>query len=573
MKRKNPFAGKSNNTDPDINDIEDIAQELQKLEKELGKEEFNRLLDEAIRRYDELEDNHDEYLDDDEDLYDIDPVTVQEWKDTHPSNLTCASDSYYAALATDICDIISEFTLPASAPHDLPRELGRVLAAYLEDIVSGTKVFSAMRRVCRQRYGYMLPFYDCEHQDYMPDHINDEDIRFLIWKTACQLGEEQNTTFSPLAEGWALIADRVFDELNARYEEAPEARRVANWLQHAFRKEDYVLIREITTWLVFNNPLSYLPGFMDTILEGVEQAAYRDQRIDYNNVTAVMYGLISYQSWQRSMSPMGCPAKTLAAAIASEFGYDAVAEDIEAIEVLPKQVYAIERDRKNRKIFFETADHIKLEVERASFAKGFRPEEIQYAQCNLLKYKGKYMLNGMLTGNPDLKPLWENQQSFISFERQSEQAQEWISIMNGQQVVCVTNISTILNKIGFRTDAKDETPDAKNFIVMLSRELGLAVLPDMGYAFDIPGNRFFRKRAAAKDSFSDLVFHNSIPHDVAAYIQKHNLLPEACIGASQGKAVGRQIIQDYLAFWIGFYRNLPPYGTAPRIDPDGNPDD
>lgn len=206
----------------------------------------------------------------------------------------------------------------------------------------------------------------------MPDHINDEDIRFLIWKAACQLGEEQNTTFSPLAAGWALIADRVFDELNARYEEAPEARRVADWLQRAFRKEDYVLIREITTWLVFNNPLSYLPGFMDTILEGVEQA-YRDERIDYNNITAVMYGLIAYQSWQRSMSPMGCPAKTLAAAIASELGYDAVAEDIEAIEVLPKQVYAIERNRKNRKIFFETSDHIKLEVERESFAKGFRP--------------------------------------------------------------------------------------------------------------------------------------------------------------------------------------------------------
>lgn len=572
MKRKNPFAGKTRNIDPNIDDIEDIAQELQKLEKELGKEKFNRLLDEAIRRYDELEGNHDGTLEDDEDLYNLDAVTVQEWKDTHPANLTCASDSYYAALATDLCDIISEFTLPASAPHDLPRELGRVLAAYLEDIVSGTKVFSAMRRVCRQRYGYMLPFYDCEHQDYMLDHINEEDIRFLIWKTACQLGKERNTTFSPLATGWALIADRVFDELNSRYEEAPEARRVADWLQRTFRKDDYVLIRDITTWLVFNNPLSYLPGFMDTILEGVEQV-YRDERIGYNNITPMIYGLIASESWQRSMSPMGCAAKTLAGAMACEFGYDTLAEDIEAIEVLPKQIYAIERDRKNRKIFFETSDHIKLEVERESFAKGFRPEEIQYAQCNLLKYKGKYMLNGMLTGNPDLKTLWENQQSFISFERQSEQAQELISIMDGRQVVCVTNINTILKKLGFPTYTEGQTLDAKNFIVMLSRELGLAVLPDMGYAFDIPGNRFFRKRAAAKDSFSDLVFHNSIPQDVAVYIQKHNLLPQACIGASQGKAVGRQIVQDYLAFWIGFYRELPPYGTAPRIDPDENPDD
>ena len=52
--------------------------------------------------------------------------------------------------------------------------------------------------------------------------------------------------------------------------------------------------------------------------------------------------------------------------------------------------------------------------------------------------------------------------------------------------------------------------------------------------------------------------------DVAVYIQEHNLLPEACIGASQGKETGRKIVQDYIAFWIGFYRRLPAYGNAPK---------
>lgn len=92
----------------------------------------------------------------------------------------------------------------------------------------------------------------------------------------------------------------------------------------------------------------------------------------------------------------------------------------------------------------------------------------------------------------------------------------------------------------------------------------------MGYAFDIPGNRFFRKRAAAKDSFADVVFHNAMPYDVAMYLQKNNMLPEASIAASQGKEAGLRIVQDYLAFWIGFYCELPAYGTTPMPNIDEN---
>lgn len=109
------------------------------------------------------------------------------------------------------------------------------------------------------------------------------------------------------------------------------------------------------------------------------------------------------------------------------------------------------------------------------------------------------------------------------------------------------------------------TPGAKKYVIFLSEEMGVAVAPDFGYAFAIPDNRFFRKCRAAKDSFGQMIMHNAIPHDVAMYIQEQHLLPEACIFASQGKDVGLNIVQDYIAFWIGFYCELPAYGTAPQF--------
>ena len=568
-KRINPFTGKLIRENTDNESIEDIMKEMREMEKILGKENFNRLLQETIDKmdYEDLQDESLDEIDDDEELYDLDPVVTKEWSETHPASLVCASDSYYADMANDLADIVSSYKVSIPASDEFARELGRVMAAYLEDNVSGTKIFSAMRRVCKERYGYPLPFYDCQHPDYLQDHINVEDIKFLIWKTACLHGKEYNKTYSPLAPGWDLLSERIFEELDSRYEEAPEARRVADWLERALRKEDYIDIREIASWLVLRNPLCYKPDYLNQIQDEVVDAAL-EKNADTRSISTVLYGIVSSEAWQRSMSPMGCPSRTLTAAIAAEFGYSALAEEIETIEVLPNQIYAVSQDKKSRKILFETCQHVKLEVQRQSFAKGFRPDEIQYAQCTLLNYKSEYLLNGMLTGNPDLRKTWEKQSPLLTFEQNREQASEYIDMLDGRQVFCVKSLNAFMKKLGLSPENGKEGSDAENYIVILSKELGLAILPDMGYAFDIPGNRFFRKRAAEKNSFGRLIFHNEMPHDVAMYIQEHNLLPLASIGASQGKETGLRIVQDYLAFWIGFYRELPTYGDMPKFIAD-----
>lgn len=540
----------------------ELFQKMNELEEMLGKKKFNRLMGKAMDKFEETGNlwNGDEGLQEVvDDLMDFEPVTATEWSDTHPTNLVCGSDKYYADLANDICSILSEIPLPTSAPDNLIHELGRVLAAYLEDIISETKVFSAMRRVCMARYGYALPFFDCSHPDYMPDHINEEDIRFLIWMTSCRLGRGKNQTFSPLAPGWELMADKVFDELNSRYEEAPESRRVADWLRRSLRKGEYMDIREIAIWLVSRNPLTYIYGFMDELYDMVNEEL-SEGRYDPKLIDQAAYGYMAMEAWQRSMSAMGCPSRTLVAAIASEFGFDSQAKEIEAIEVFPKQVYAISKEKK--KILFEASDHEIIEVHLDSLSKDYRPGDTKYGACTLVKYKGEYLLNGVLVGNDEFEDEWQNQTRFLSFEQMQKEAKEYIEKLDGQQVLCVTDIKKFLKKIDVPANCMNEPEGAKNIVVLISKELGIGLMPDVGYAFDLPGNRFYRKRAAAKDSFAELVFNNSIPHDVAEYIEKHHLLPEASIFTSQGKETGLRIVQDYLAFWIGFYCSLPAYGRA-----------
>lgn len=588
-KLSNPFEGKDNLFNPRTNNAGDsttdddnimaMIEDLRQMEKELGPGRFKKLFNSALKEtlkdpefkemvedpaldldsepgypYEDDDDGNDAYWRDEDK-----PLTKEDWTATHPANLTCGSDRYYADLANALTDALDMMPLSPETPDEFTRELGRVLAAYLEDIVSGTKVFASMRRVCQERYGYPLPFYDCSHDDYMPDHINEEDIKFLIWKTICLEGKYLDKTYSPLAPGWEMLAGKMFDELNDRFEKAQEATRVADWLSKSFRNGDYMDIREIATWLVLENPLTYFPDYKEDLLAELDDYILENPDI---NPGQIFYGCIARESWQRSMSAMGCPSRTLVAAMAEEFGYHERAVEIEAIEVLPQQIYKVTQERKSRKIIFEDSAHRGYTVERDSFARGFRPDEVGYAICNLVCYQGKYLLNGLLSGEPELKDKWESEIPLLTVEQQRSLSAEWLKKLDGQQVVCVTNIKKILDKLGIPASPSDATPDAKNIVVLISRDLGLALIPDAGYAFNLPGNRFFRKRQAAKESFAELIFHNQTPHEVAMYIQQHKLLSEAQIGASQGKETGRNIVQDYMAFWIGFYRRLPFYGNA-----------
>ena len=89
------------------------------------------------------------------------------------------------------------------------------------------------------------------------------------------------------------------------------------------------------------------------------------------------------------------------------------------------------------------------------------------------------MLNGMFSGNPDLKPQWEKQPVFLSYEQQRRQAQEWIEIMDGRQVECVSSVKKILQKLGLQELSDNINiydKHSKIFIVLLSKELGISNL-------------------------------------------------------------------------------------------------
>lgn len=124
--------------------------------------------------------------------------------------LKCGSDKYYADLATSLKMELMPFIMKTHLPDGALNECAFELTAYLEDLVSGIGVCDAIRKLHRSRYGVWLPFYDCEHEDYLLDNVNIEDMQFIIWQSISRCGISDEMIYSPVSEVVTSMADEVY---------------------------------------------------------------------------------------------------------------------------------------------------------------------------------------------------------------------------------------------------------------------------------------------------------------------------------------------------------------------------
>ncbi|MDE7032385.1 MAG: DUF3843 family protein, partial [Muribaculaceae bacterium] len=117
-----------------------------------------------------------------------------EWRLTHPQALSCASDRYYVKLVNRLIDRLAVLRIP-NPPADLIKVMALSVAAYLEDLVNDFGVWNAFRNLYSDLYGSMLPFYNCDHEEYLTDNVNPEDLKFIVWQSFVRCGQPDERFF------------------------------------------------------------------------------------------------------------------------------------------------------------------------------------------------------------------------------------------------------------------------------------------------------------------------------------------------------------------------------------------
>ncbi len=506
--------------------------------------------------------SHDNY-DDDYDMSDdelrmlIDEfiTTKEDWAATHPEGMKCRSDEYFANLVNMISIAMATLKLPSSTPHGFEKEVAMSCAAYLEDLVSGLGVWHSFRTLHRKKYGKWLPFYDTEHEDYLLDDINIEDLKFLVWQAFCRCGQPESMIYSPYSQGVEIISNLIFDILIDSFEKAPEASRVSDYIRRVFKKGNYFELRNLAEWLVMRNKLISCPNMMRAVInEGKSLASSHDLFDESMGV----YFVRSIRAWAPNTGPMGCRSSKYLAEISRAQGFENISTLLDNIQMVNVDVFRM-KEVKQKDIVLEDVSGDEYVVTKESFKTGTRFKDTKGYMTSLVKYGDRWWQNGaasVFTEDP-----FSKDKPFTSYNQNSK-SKEWTNSVaernGGKRIFYCKNKEEVAAILGVPDKTKpNDNVSADNYVLMLSECEGMALLQNLAECFKDKDNPFYKKRIAKEDSLG-VIADGNVPEDIAHIIAENKLLPDAEMSAQQGKRFGKAIVQDNMEYLFDFFRTQNP---------------
>lgn len=404
-------------------------------------------------------------------------IYPKDWLMLHPYKQSSPVDSYYTAIANQVYEIMVKTELINSFEEEETIQVCLRMAAYFEDVISGTGMWRTFINRYKKMYGRYLPFYTTDDY-YYDDEVNVEDIRFLLWHYTQQYHGFRKGTFvspdNPANESTGLLIYNLFSK---EWTTAPENPRMANLFSKETRydkQEDY---EKLLVWFHYD---SYL--FPESVREMNEFARERWQEINnpnltqqqLNNILANSHGTMAYTSrtsllgltspqWLALMLPEDHPDHEVFQNTAD----DSVATLPEEMKEENKRQYeAFEKvaDGKLLLYFDKTEDIKKFITETSGLVS---PESFRMPENWVGKQLAIYATpqDGAQVIAHDVSFIKDENNPFYNAERATKQALSFFIVKH-----CTADFLKIMMERGMLADAQTKS--------LISEERGKAIIQD-----------------------------------------------------------------------------------------------
>lgn len=176
------------------------------------------------------------------------------------------TDKFYYNLCCRLSEVAVEKKLFPSYPEKVVDRAALSLIGYYQDVICDAGVWRAFITECRRLYGYTVPFYSVEGEDYTDFELNKADVKFMVWYSL-SMNYENRRICDPFDKEIIEGAETWFEVLEHHYDEAPipvDYRMVHELEIHA--EEDRPALMKLANWLFLHCYLM-TPAYAQTLSE------------------------------------------------------------------------------------------------------------------------------------------------------------------------------------------------------------------------------------------------------------------------------------------------------------------
>jgi hypothetical protein len=481
------------------------------------------------------------------------------------------SDSYYIQLANKILHALMHEKLLKTDSGVLVSIAVR-MAAYFEDVVSRTGLFSACRKINMKELGRKLPFFEFdgrEHdEDYFDDEINDADIRFLLWCTIQEALNEQDSKvhfLNPDNELIFTVGRRIADVLYEEYETAPENTELYEFV-HEVDFNDFMAVRDVLQWLHYSSYLS-MNYPLNNLEKEFEWLFSREKKWDERTFNALSYEIDVMSIFCKTCTPLALRAVELLKEMTAVPG---AAEKLEALKIQNMTGYRVlEITDSTVKVSPLDRPAEVLEIDRNSFDTGVKLERDMLLMSVLIFFNGLWQVNGFAIIGTAHEQYIVAKQDLYKRDAQENEGIEHIcdSILKyfgNSPLMFFKNFSDYV-EFWTRIFPDAQTPyhqndlykryrNGKDLLFFVDRKHGIALLPDAARWVKLPDNPLYSEKDATNCALALLVGSMPAPLSLISYLLENGLIPDAAMEIPSNPERARQIVRENGWFIVRFFQ-------------------
>lgn len=430
------------------------------------------------------------------------------------------------------------------------------IAAYFEDILSGTNVWKSFVLMYRKKYRRNFPFYQVCNANYFFDEPNLADVRFLLWNGFNRTRE--NSFINPENPFIELVAENIYGLLCDEYETAPDTPEMHDYIYNIDGYGSYLYLREICSWLAEDCYLTRCTKDIDfnDLFGKMDEIATEDLSL---------YAIRTFLPMNMRFGPLALPATDWLSKmlkLSDDRCFHAVSENVAEVKSTSIRPYIIRRVNKNS-VVIEGIDAVEYKIDIDSFQSNTIETDLKTGRiiiASLLFYNDLWHVNGIMYFSDNKDAFRQSKKDYFDSIISKEQAYRlYVDRMGGRQISFYHDFKELKSSLGLDKvqgsmdeDIKAEIAEVKNIAVFVNSDGSLSVMPEIALDIKSEDNPMYDPAHAAEYAAVIILNQNLSTDEFRRYILSNNMIPDANLKSLKTPAESRRFFKANSRFLNDF---------------------